>query len=251
MFSIRVFVADHESVWRRRIRRYLSLEPGCHLVGECATGAEAEAAMTALRPDILFLASQASNHLQETIRGPLPLIVVTSPRIEPGPDPFPFHLAKPFNILQFREMLERVKARLLRDRLVDLYEDMSRSRRSPDRIAVRAGGRVVFVKVTEIDWIQAADNYVCLHCGRVTHIVRETMKELESRLDPAQFPRIHRSAIINVDHVKELQPWFRGDYRILLQDGTELTLSKSYRANVESLLLRGIGTRSMVSGIPA
>jgi two-component system LytT family response regulator len=247
MFHFRVFVADQESLWRRRIRRYLSLEPGCELVGECDTAPEAETVLATLRPDILFLGGQTAGNPEWLGRGPLPVVILTSDHREAAAA---FYLAKPFNILQFREMLERAKGRLVRDRLTELYEDMSRRRSFPDRIAVRDRGRVVFVKVAEIDWIQAADNYVCLHCGRVTHTIRETMRDLESRLDPARFPRVHRSAIVNVDRIRELQPWFRGEYRILLLDGTELILSKSHRAKLESLLL-GTRIKPMAFGVSA
>jgi two-component system LytT family response regulator len=114
------------------------------------------------------------------------------------------------------------------------------ARPAPDRIAVRNNGRVLFIKLSEIDWIEAADNYVCLHSGRETHIVRETMNELEARLDPAQFLRVHRSSIVNLDRIRELQPWFRGDYRIVLRDGTQLTLTKNHREKLEARLLLGV-----------
>jgi len=110
---------------------------------------------------------------------------------------------------------------------------------SPDRIAVRQNGRVLFMTLDEIDWIEAADNYVCLHCGDKTHVLRETMSEVEARLAPARFVRIHRSAIVNIERIKELQPWFRGDYRVILHDGTKLTLTKNHRENLDSLLLLG------------
>ena len=109
-------------------------------------------------------------------------------------------------------------------------------RQSPQRIAVRQNGRVLFVALDEIDWIEAADNYICLHCGAETHVLRKTMSEVEARLSPARFVRIHRSAIVNIDRIKELQPWFRGDYHVLLHDGTKLTLSKNHRRKLDSQL---------------
>ena len=87
-----------------------------------------------------------------------------------------------------------------------------------------------------IDWIEAADNYVCLHCGSATHVLRETMSGLESQLDPAAFVRIHRSAIVNLHRVREIQPWFRGDSRLVLDNGTVLTLSRTYRGRVQTAL---------------
>ncbi len=111
-----------------------------------------------------------------------------------------------------------------------------------DRIAVRESGRVILLKVDDIDWIEAADNYVCLHRGTETHVLRETMNAVEARL-PSQFVRIHRSAIVNLDRVKELQPWFRGDYQVILRDGTKLTLTKNHRKKLHAQLLLGSFTR--------
>jgi two-component system LytT family response regulator len=123
-----------------------------------------------------------------------------------------------------------------------LFEQLG-GRKAPDRIAIRNNGRVVFARTDDIDWVEASDNYVCLHCGKETHILRETMGQLESRLDPNRFLRVHRSAIVNLDRIKELQPWFRGEYRVILRDGTELTLTKSHREQLESRLLLGAAAR--------
>jgi len=160
------------------------------------------------------------------------------------------YLLKPFDGRRFLESVRRAKARVSQERsgvpdtrLFELFESISKTRRAPDRIAVRNNGRVFFLKLGEIDWIEASDNYVCLHCGRDTHVVRETMSELEARLDPAKFLRVHRSAIVNLDQIRELQPWFRGDYRVILRDGTELTLTKNHREKLESLLLLGASAR--------
>jgi two-component system LytT family response regulator len=116
-------------------------------------------------------------------------------------------------------------------------------RQSPDRIAVRQNRRVLFVTLDEIDWIEACDNYVSLHCDGKTHLLRETMSEVETRLASARFVRIHRSAIVNIERIKELQPWFRGDYRVILHDGTKLTLTKNHRGNLDALLLLGFFNR--------
>jgi two-component system LytT family response regulator len=129
------------------------------------------------------------------------------------------------------------------DDLLTLFENLATARTAPDRIAIRSNGRVIFLKLGDIDWIEAADNYVCLHSGRETHVLRETMSELEARLDPARFIRVHRSAIVNMDRIKELQPWFRGDYKVVLSDGTELTLTKNHREKLESRLLLGASAR--------
>jgi len=97
-------------------------------------------------------------------------------------------------------------------------------------------GACFFVRQEEIDWVEAADNYVCLHVGADTHLLRETMQSIEARLDRERFARIHRSTIVNLDRVKELRPWFHGEYLVVLNQGTELTLSRSYREKVLAAL---------------
>ena len=161
------------------------------------------------------------------------------------------YLLKPLDGRRFLESLHRAKAHITAERGIEQRGVQAQGGArlpnacpappppAPGRIAVRNNGRVVLVKLEEIDWIEAADNYVSLHCGRETHVVRETMSDLESRLNPALFLRVHRSAIVNLDHIKELQPWFRGDYRVILRDGTELTLTKNHREKLESRLLMG------------
>ena len=106
-----------------------------------------------------------------------------------------------------------------------------------DRLAVRVGDEMVLLHIDRVDWVEAADNYVNLHCGNDTHTVRETMNGLEKTLDPRKFLRIHRSAIVNLDRIKALQPWFRGDYRVVLSTGAMLTLSRGYRKNLENRIL--------------
>lgn len=107
------------------------------------------------------------------------------------------------------------------------------------RIAVRDGRRVLLIAADEIDWIEAADNYVCLHRGAETYVLRQTMNEVEARLPDSMFVRVHRSAIVNIDRIQELQPWFRGDYQVVLRDGTKLKLTKHHREKLGSRLLLG------------
>ncbi len=255
MPNFKVLIVDDERLSRRRVRRLLSLEPDCEITGECANGVEAVAALKQLRPDIIFLDVQMPEmdgfEAARAMAEARPLVIFTSAYDEYALRAFEVqafdYLLKPFDGRRFRESLQRARARVECDRSGQLDRRAPSppelpvpTRVTPDRIAVRNNGRVVFVKLTDIDWIEAADNYVCLHCGRETHIVRETMNELESRLNPAQFIRVHRSSIVNLDRVQELQPWFRGDYRVLLRDGTQLTLTKNHREKLESRLLLGV-----------
>jgi two-component system LytT family response regulator len=258
MRRFKVLIVDDERLSRQRIRRLLAFEPECEIAGECENGSLALRALERERPDILFLDVQMPEldgfEVIRAIQESRPLIIFTSAFDEYALRAFEVHafdyLLKPFDRRRFRESLQRAKAHLTRersespdDRLVALFEHFANRNNTPDRIAIRNNGRVVFVKVDEIDWIEASDNYVCLHCGKETHVLRETMAQVESRLDTARFLRVHRSAIVNLDRIKELQPWFRGDYRVILRDGTELTLTKSHREKLESRLLLGASAR--------
>ncbi len=254
MPNFRVLIVDDEPISRRRLRRLLALEPECDLVGECENGREAVQALERHTVDIVFLDVQMPEMdgfgVVQAISRSHPLIIFTSAYDEYALKAFEVHafdyLLKPFDRRRFRESLHRARRHLEQakppmadDRILTLFESLAGARHAPDRIAVRNNGRVIFLKLSEIDWIEAADNYVCLHTGRETHILRETMSELEARLDPARFIRVHRSAIVNLDCIKELQPWFRGDYKVMLNDGTELTLTKTHREKLESRLLLG------------
>lgn len=123
------------------------------------------------------------------------------------------------------------------------YAAPARTEAALERIAVRESGRVILLRVDDIDWIEAADNYVCLHCGPETHVLRETMNAVEARLGPSRFVRIHRSAIVNLDRIREMQPWFRGDFQVILRDGTKLMMTKNHRKKLQAQLLLGSFTR--------
>lgn len=153
------------------------------------------------------------------------------------------YLLKPFDRQRFHKALERARFQLQRrdhaeinQRLVDLLADVNGKKQFLDRLVVKSAGRVSFVRVGEIDWIEAAGNYLRLHVGKDTHLLRETMSKLESRLNPRQFIRIHRSCIVNLDRIRELQPSFHGDFVVLMLNGTELTLSRGYRDKFQELL---------------
>jgi len=254
MPNFRVLIVDDEPISRRRLRRLLALEPECDLVGECENGREAVQVLERQPVDVLFLDVQMPEMdgfgVVQAISRSHPLIIFTSAYDEYALKAFEVHafdyLLKPFDRKRFREsvqrarrQLEQAKPAMTDNRILTLFESLAGARHAPDRIAIRNNGRVIFLKLSNIDWIEAADNYVCLHAGRETHILRETMSELEARLDPARFIRVHRSAIVNLDCIKELQPWFRGDYKVMLNDGTELTLTKTHREKLEARLLLG------------
>ena len=125
--------------------------------------------------------------------------------------------------------IRRSKAGLPNERLAGLLEDLQAKQKRLTQLVVKSGGRIVFLRAEEIDWVEAADNYVRIHTGRESHLIRESLQSLESRLNPEKFLRIHRSTLVNLDRIRELPPVFHGDYLVKLHDGTELTLSRGYR----------------------
>jgi two-component system LytT family response regulator len=153
------------------------------------------------------------------------------------------YLLKPFGKDRFqqtlrhaREALERRRAGDLGRRLLALVHGAKPEPPQVERLVVKSGGRVFFLRTDEIDWIEAAGNYVRLHLGTESHLFRETMNRMESRLDARRFARIHRSRIVNTERIKEMQPWFNGDYIVILRDGTRLALSRGYRDRVQRKL---------------
>jgi two-component system LytT family response regulator len=154
------------------------------------------------------------------------------------------YLLKPFDKERFQTALRRALDRLKRDdgalarELSTLVADLRSPAKSPERLAVKTSGRVLMLKLDEIDWIESADNYVSLHVGNQAHLHRETMAALEARLPAEKFLRISRSTIVNVDRIKELQPLFHGEYVVILRNGTRLTLSRTYRDRLDQLMGR-------------
>ncbi|MFN7919208.1 MAG: LytTR family DNA-binding domain-containing protein [Bryobacteraceae bacterium] len=252
--QISAVIVDDERLARNRIRRLLSLDSDIDVMAECANGPEAVEFLASQTPELLFLDVQMPGMdgfgvLDSLGREQLPVVVFVTAYDTYALRAFEAHafdyLLKPFDRKRFNDVLRRAKTQVglrrggqVNQRLLELLEGMEQKRTDPTRIAIRTGGHVVLVKTQTIDWVEAADNYVCLHCGGETHVVRETMNSFERRLDPNRFLRIHRSTIVNLDRIKEMQPWFRGDYQVMLHDGTKLTLSRSYRDRLRGVLLK-------------
>lgn len=216
----RVLIVDDEALARERLRTLLAAEPGVTIVGECAGGREAVAAIVEQRPDLVFLDIQMPDLdgfqvLEAVANDWLPAVVFVTAYDEYAIQAFDVHamdyILKPIEPARFKKALARAL------------------RRGPlDRLVVRARGKVMFVKHADIDWIEADGKLCQLHAGRETHAVRIRMKRLEERLAPHGFVRVHRSAIVNVDRIKELEPWFHGEYVVILKDGTKLTSSAAH-----------------------
>jgi two-component system LytT family response regulator len=250
--KIRALVVDDEPVARAHVASLLRAEADIELVGECATGVEAAAAVERTSPDLLFLDIQMPEldgfELVQAI-GPdrAPVIVFVTAYDEYALRAFEVHavdyLLKPFSAERFRSALQHARAQLAQrqattigKQILDLLPDIRRQQPGRERIIVRSSGRIYFVRTSEIDWCEAAGNYVRLHVGQQTHLVRDTMAHVEADLDPSQFVRIHRSAIVNVDRIQELQSSFGGEYVVLLRGGTRLTLSRGYREVLQERL---------------
>jgi len=249
---IRVLVVDDEPLARETLRLGLAGDPDVTVVGD-VSGSEAAAAVAAERPDILFLDVQMPGvngfELLEIIGpGTVPVVVFVTAYDQYALKAFEVHaldyLLKPFDDRRFHEALRRAKeqlrttrSRAIEERLVDLLEERERGAQPfLERFVVRGREKTLFVPCEAVDWIRGADDYVELHAGRETHLLRERLAELESRLDPARFARIHRSTIVNIDRVREMHPLFRGDSMIVLRDGAKLRLSRGRRAEFERRL---------------
>jgi two-component system LytT family response regulator len=245
-------VVDDEPVARERIVGLLAQEKDIELVGECADGQQAVNAIQQQHPDLVFLDVQMPvcdgfRVIEQVGADRMPPVVFVTAYDEYALKAFEVHaidyLLKPFGRDRFqqtlqhaREHLERRRAGDLGKRLLALVQDLKPEPQKLDRLVVKSGGRVFFLRTDEIDWIEAAGNYVRLHLSEDSHLFRETMNNMEARLDGRRFVRIHRSRIVNTDRIKELQPWFNGEYVVVLQNGTRLTLSRGYREKLQERL---------------
>jgi two-component system LytT family response regulator len=242
---ISAIIVDDESLARAMLRSMLSEHRDISIVAECATGHAAVKSIATHAPDLVFLDIQMPELdgfgvLRKLDRARMPHIVFVTAFDQYALQAFEFHaldyLLKPFDKERFEQALERARCQVLHQRRADVDErilallaERDRPAEYLDRIFVKSDGRVFFVKVTEIIWIEAQGNYVYLHTAKAKHLLRETLTALEARLDPRKFRRIQRSAMVNLDFISELQPWSRGDYRVILKDGSELKLNHRYR----------------------
>ena len=266
---IRTVVIDDESLARNRISRLLKNREGYEIVGEFGSARDGLLALRELDPDLVFLDIQMPDMtgfelLEALSHDSPPAVIFVTAYSEHALRAFEFnavdYLLKPFDDERFERTLSKATdtlrnqdAATLRQelkRLVDSHwqpddEPQKRSTKAQsghdfDRIMIREGDRIFFQRVSEIDWIEAADYNVKIHVGASVHVMRDSLTNLEETLDPGMFARIHRSVIVNIERIAELQPYFNGAYIVILEDGTELKLSRRRRQALEDLLGRSL-----------
>ena len=256
MKKIKVLVADDEPLARERLSGLLGQEPDIEVVGQARDGEEAVTAIHDDSPDLVFLDVQMPQMsgfdvIEAVGSDKMPLVIFVTAYDQHALKAFQVraldYLLKPFDRERFKDALSRARKQLERDengdlgrRLLALVKDLRRDQPKSDRLVVKSGGRLFFLRTDEIDWVEAAGNYVRLHVGPGSHLLRETMNAIEGRLDPEKFFRIHRSRIVNMERIQELQPWLNGEYAVLLRTGTRLTLSRGYREKLQDRLGRAI-----------
>lgn len=230
---IRAVIVDDEPLARRNLTGLLAAQPDVTVIGEGASGGEAVALLREVRPDLVFLDVQMPDgdgfEVLERLGCDLPAAVVfvtaydqhALRAFEVGAVDY---LLKPFGEARFAKVLERVR------------EQLGRKNGRERRLAVKSAGQVLLVKLSEIDWIEAADYYVSLHVGGRTHLLRRSLSDLEKELGGLGFCRVHRSAMVNLDRLRGLSTDEEGEYQVELTCGTRLRLSRSHRKQVQDKL---------------
>jgi two-component system, LytTR family, response regulator len=253
--NLRILVVDDEPLARARVVNLLAGETGVSEIRECENGLEAVQAIEQWQPDLVFLDVQMPGldgfGVVDRI-GPdrMPVTVFATAFDEFAIRAFEAHaldyLLKPFDPERLAQALGRARTQVvlrqrgeLEEKLSALLEGSGNAARYTERFVIRNGARITFVEAERVEWIGAEGNYVGLHVGKQVHLIRETLTELERKLDPTRFLRIHRSTIINLDQVQAVESLFRGEYVVILKAGRKLNSSSSYREKLEEALLAG------------
>jgi two-component system LytT family response regulator len=251
--KIRTLIVDDELLARNRLRQLLQAAPDIEVIGECGDGKDAVATIQQSKPDLVFLDIQMPELdgfgvLEAIGADAAPVVVFVTAYDKFALRAFEIHavdyLLKPFDRERFQKALERAVEQVKQRDNSEVIERQTaliaelKSPKVTDRLPVKSGGHISWVKLDEVDWIGSADNYAELHVGAKSHLLRETMAVLETKLPPEKFLRISRTTIVNIGRIKELKRQFSGSYELTLQDGTQVTLSRRFRDKLEQL---GIG----------
>ncbi len=247
--KIRTLIVDDEPLAREWVRNGLQDEPDLEIIGECGDGFDAVKAIAADKPDLVLLDVQMPGLdgfgvLASVGAEDLPAVIFVTAFDRYALKAFEAHavdyLMKPFSSERLHEAVDRARAAIdrssskhIKAELQALLQDIQRERTYPEWLLIKKDDRSVFLKVADIDWIESARNNVRLHVGKDVYVYHETTSGIEARLDPRHFFRIHRSTIVNIDRIREMHPWFNGDYAVTLKDGARLTLSSTYRERLK------------------
>jgi len=246
---IRTLIVDDEPLAREWVRNGLQNEPDLEVIGECGDGFEAVKTIAAEKPDLVLLDVQMPGLdgfgvLASVDPDKLPAVVFVTAFDRYALKAFEAHavdyLMKPFSGERLHQAVERARAAIdrsaskdLKSQLRALLDDIERERQYPEWLLIKKEDRSVFLRVEDIDWIESARNNVRLHVGKDVYVYHETTSGIEARLDPKHFFRIHRSTIVHIERIRDMHPWFNGDYAVTLKDGTRLTLSSTYRERLK------------------
>ncbi len=266
--KVRTLIVDDMPLARERVKRFLRGEAAIEIVGEAANGREAVAAIESLSPDLVLLDVQMPEMdgfevVAKIGVEKMPAVLFATAYDEFALRAFEVHaldyLLKPFSQERFQEAVGRATSYIrqqdngngssdgktesalntLEARLQALLNDIQGGETQYlQRVTIKLPGRLLFMPTDEVDWIETAGNYLRIHAGKEAHLIRETMAQIETQLDPRRFARIHRSTLVNIERVKELRPLFNGDHKVILRDGQHLMLSRSYRDKLLGLLER-------------
>jgi two-component system, LytTR family, response regulator len=237
---------------RKRIRRYLSKDSEIEIVGECENGIQAVEAFQKFKPQLVFLDVQMPENdgfdvLEAISKDDPPTIIFVTAHDQFAIRAFEVnafdYLLKPFSVERLESTLKRAKEQIKKqdaetaeDRLMTLLSELKGERKYLKRLTVKDRGKIIFVGVDEIDFIEAQGNYLELDLGDTKHMIRMRLHQIEAKLNPREFVRIHRSTIVNIDRIKEMHPLFNGDQAIVMKSGKKLTMTRNYRDRLKALL---------------
>lgn len=245
-------IVDDEPLARRSIRKHLKTFPEFEVTGECGDGESAVAAISEQKPDLVFLDIQLPEFngfdvIRTVGKHVMPVTIFVTAYDRYALQAFEAHaldyLLKPFSEDRFRDSLVRARRTLElgkqqapNHQLSQLLDEINKKKDYLERIPVPVKGRFLFFNVRDLDWIEAEGNYLRLHGSAASHLIRGNMNEMEAKLDPNKFMRIHRSTIVNLQRIREIQPWFHGHHRVVMTSGQELKLSRYQKDKLRLLL---------------
>jgi two-component system LytT family response regulator len=248
---IQAIIVDDEELARSRLKYLLQAESDIEIAAECKDGRKAVEAILTRKPDLLFLDVQMPEMdgfevLKAIGENHRPTVIFVTAYDQYALRAFDTYaldyLLKPFNRARFRRAVQRARVQIAREnrdqvdqRLAALLKQIHTETQYVERLVIRSAGRVVFLRADDVEWFEGCANYVRLHVGKESHLMREKISALEGRLDPKKFVRIHRSSIVRIDQIKELRSTGDGDHVVILQDGTRRSLSRGYRERFQEI----------------